>query len=82
MCLPGTHSHGHVCRVVTTSKPRHTLAFEQPELDYMSRLILTTVDLTSDKFIARDLLNTWMTSGSRYAIAEATQFLLMFVVQV
>lgn len=48
----------------------------------MSRLILTTVDLTSNKFFARDLLNTWMASGSRYGMrSRIRQFLHMYVGQ-
>lgn len=35
----------------------------------MSRLVLTRIDLSSDKFIPRDLLKSWMTTGSRYAHA-------------
>eukprot|EP00752_Nemacystus_decipiens_P007062 g6329.t1 len=36
----------------------------QPELDYMSRLVLTKIDLASDKFFPRDVLKSWMTTGS------------------
>lgn len=39
---------------------------DQPELDYMSRLVLTKIDLASDKFFPRDVLKSWMTMGSRY----------------
>lgn len=39
----------------------------QPELDYMSRLVLTKIDLASDKFFPRDVLKSWMTTGSRYS---------------
>lgn len=31
----------------------------------MSRLVLTKIDLISDNFIPRDLLRSWMTTGSR-----------------
>lgn len=32
----------------------------------MSRLVLTKIDLASDKFFPRDVLKSWMTMGSRY----------------
>lgn len=52
----------------TLSKiPLTPVLYQQPELDYLSRLVLTKIDLSSDKFIPRDLLKSWMTTGSRYA---------------
>lgn len=33
----------------------------------MSRLVLTKIDLASDKFFPRDVLTSWMTTGSRYS---------------
>lgn len=33
----------------------------------MSRLVLTKIDLASDKFFPRDVLKSWMTTGSRYS---------------
>ncbi|CBN77350.1 conserved unknown protein [Ectocarpus siliculosus] len=41
----------------------------QPELDYMSRLILAKIDLASEKCFPRDQLESWMTTGSRMRIA-------------
>ena len=32
----------------------------------MSRLVMTKIDLNSDKFIPRDVLKSWMTTSSRY----------------
>ncbi|CAM9222945.1 unnamed protein product, partial [Choristocarpus tenellus] len=36
-----------------------------PELDYLSRIVLTRMDFTSDQNDARDVLQIWMSSGSR-----------------
>lgn len=33
----------------------------------MSRLVLITMTLDSDKFVARDLLKSWLATGSRWA---------------
>lgn len=41
--------------------------YQQPELDYMSRLILAKIDLASEKCFPRDQLESWMTTGSRYS---------------
>ncbi|CAM9959226.1 unnamed protein product [Ectocarpus sp. 6 AP-2014] len=38
----------------------------QPELDYMSRLILAKIDLASEKCFPRDQLESWMTTGSSH----------------
>lgn len=42
------------------------MCVHQPELDYVSRLVLTEIDLNSD--FPRDLLKSWMKTGSRYSL--------------